>query len=147
MVYWIVKSDENAQIFAATTSNELKRIARKNLTTGFGRVKDKVTGEDKTKELLESDWAKGIHRRLRIEEMAKTAGLEKLYIQLYGALSMEAHGNVFGYKKRNVAKETLEVMALANVLLEGINLVVKAWIVNRKQTSSTEIYTVLKLSK
>lgn len=146
-VCWIVKSDENAQVFVEAATNELKRIARKNLATGSGRVTDKVTGEDKTEELLESDWSKGISRRLRIEELAKASGLERVYKLLYGPLSMQAHGTVFGLELGSAEEELLGVMASSNVLLECINLVVKTWIVKRKQTSPTEIYTILMPSR
>lgn len=145
-VCWIAKSNENAQAFVDAPVNELKRIAKKNLATGFARVKDKdkVTGKDKTEELLESDWSKGIPGRLRIEDLAKSAELERIYTQLYGPLSMQAHGSVFEFELSSPEEELLGVMALANVLMECINTVVQNWIVNRKQTSVTEIYAVLK---
>lgn len=146
-VCWIVKSEENAQVFVEAATSELKRIARKDLATSFARVTDKVTGEDKTEELLESDWSKGIPRRLRIEELAKASGLERIYTQLYGPLSMQAHGSVFGFELGSAEEELLGVMALANVLMECINLVVKNWIVKRKQTSPTEVYAVLMPSR
>jgi hypothetical protein len=146
-ICWLIESENNAQIFTEAAPGELKRIARKNLATGFARVKDRVSGEDKTKELLDSDWVKGIPKRLRIEDMAKASGLDKLYTQLYGPLSMEAHGNVFGLEVGSVEEELLAAMAMANVLMECINLVVKNWVVNRKQTSPKEIYIVLQLTK
>ncbi|GEM_PF-2534779 len=142
-VSWIVKSDENAQVFVEAPTHELKRHVRKNLRTGFGRVTDRVTGEDKTEELLESDWSKGISPRLRIEELARASGLERLYTQLYGPLSMQAHGIVFGLKWGSAEEELLGVMASAYTLLECVNLVVKTWIVKRKQTSPAETYAVL----
>jgi hypothetical protein len=143
-VCWIAKSSENAQVFVDAPVNELKRIARKNLATGFAKVKDKITGEDKTEELLESDWPKGIPRRLRIEDLAKSAGLERIYTQLYGPLSMQAHGSVFEFELSSPEEELLGVMALANVLMECINTVVQNWIVNRRQIPATEIHAILK---
>lgn len=142
-VCWIVKSDENAQIFVEAAPNELKRIARKNLKNGFARVTDKVTGEEKTEELLESDWSKGISPRPRIADLAKDSGLERVYTQFYGPLSMQAHGNVFGFELATAEEELLAVVAMGNTLLECINLVVKTWIVKRNQTSRTDIYAVL----
>lgn len=142
-VCWIVKSDDNAQIFAEAASNELKRIARKNLATGAATATDTVTGEDKTQELLDSDWFEGTPRRLRIEDSAKACGLERVYTQFYGPLSMQAHGSVFGFELDTPEAELLAVMAMAKVLLECINLVVDRWIVKRKQTSPREVYAVL----
>ena len=66
-VCWIAKSNENAQIFSDTARNEIKRLARKNLETGHGKVVDKVTNENKTRELINSEWVKDIRPRLRIE--------------------------------------------------------------------------------
>lgn len=145
-VCWIVKSDENAQIFVEAAGNELKRIARKNLATGAARARDRVTGENRTQELLASDWFEGTPRRLRIEDSAKACGLETVYTQFYTPLSMYAHGSVFGFEPATTEAALLEsvaVMQLANVLLECINLVVERWIVKRKQTSAREVYAVL----
>ena len=141
-VCWITTSNENAQTFIETTKSELKRIARKNLETGHARVVDKITNEDKTRELLHSDWVKDIRPRLKIEDAAKKVGLEKLYSQMYGPLSIFAHG-IMLRTNANVKKDTVGILALANVLMECINLVVKNWIVNRKQTPVKEIYAIV----
>ena len=139
----ITKSNENAQAFIETTKSELKRMARKNLETGHAKVVDKITKENKTQELLNSDWVKDIRPRLRIEEAAKKVGLERLYSQMYGPLSILAHG-IMLETNANVKKDTVGILALANVLMECINLVVKNWIVDRKQTPVKDIYAILK---
>ena len=145
-VRWIALSNENAQAFVDTTANELKRIARKNLATGHAKVVDRVTHEDKTRELLQSAWAKGISPRLKIEDAAKAAGLERLYTQMYGPLSMQTHGTAFGFElKTSVDEEMVSILAVANVSMESINLVVKNWIVERKLTMVSDIYDVLRL--
>ena len=145
-VCWITFSNENAKAFIKATDNELKRVARKSLTNGHAKVRDKVTREDKTQELLKSAWAKDIERRIKIEEAAKVVGLEKLYIRVYSFLSMHAHGTTFGLTLRgNVDEKLTSVLALANVLMACINLVVKNWIVARKQTAASDIYDILKL--
>ena len=142
-VNWIVMSDENAKVFVDASINEMKRLARENLRIGFATVTDRVTGEDKTGELLESDWRNGISSRPGIYERAKASGLERAYKQMYGFLSIQAHGPAFGFEVGSAEEELLAVMALANVLLRCINLVVEAWIVKRKQTSPEEIYAIL----
>ena len=142
-VCWIAKSDDNAQVFAEAARNELRRIARKNLSTGAARATAWVTGEDKTNELLDSDWFEGTPARLRIEELAKACGLQIIYTQFYGPLSMYAHGSVFGLESPSADAELLAVMAMANVLLECINLVVERWIVKRRHTSPREVYDIL----
>lgn len=141
-VCWITKSNENAQTFVATAKNELKRIAKKNLLTGHGRVFDKFTNEDKTQELLDSDWAKGIHPRLRIESAAKDVGLDKLYTQMYGFLSLHAHG-ILLESKDDVQVDMASILAIANVFMECINLVLNNWIVRREQTPAKDLYSIL----
>ncbi len=141
-VCWITKSNENAQTFVDATRNELKRIARKQLNTGHGRVVDEVTNEDKTKELLNSDWGKDIRPRLKIEDAAKNVGLDKLYTQLYGFMSLTAHGLMLE-SNTDTREGLIGDLAIANVLMECINLVVKNWITDRKQTPLKDIYAIL----
>ena len=141
-VCWITKSSENAQQYIDATKNELKRIARKNFETGHGRVVDRETEEDKTQELLKSDWVKDIKPRLRIEGAAKDVGLDKLYTQMYGFLSIFAHGIMFE-TNTSIKEDMSNTLAIANVLMECINIVVNNWIVSRKQTPIEEIYAIL----
>lgn len=141
-VCWITKSSENAQQYIDATKNELKRIARKNLKTGHGKVVDRETQEDKTQELLKSDWVKDIRPRLQIEGAAKDVGLDKLYTQKYGLLSIFAHGIMFE-TNASTKEDMSNTLAIANVLMECINLVVNNWIVSRKQTPIEEIYAIL----
>lgn len=142
-VCWITKSSENAREYIDATKNELKRIARKNLETGHGRVVDIETEEDKTQELLKSDWKKDIRPRLRIEQAAKDVGLGKLYTQMYGFLSIFAHG-IMLESNASTKEDMSNILAVANVLMECINLVVSNWIVSRKQIPIKEIYAKLK---
>lgn len=143
-VCWIALSHDNAQAFIQATKGELKRIARKTLETGHARVTDKITGEDKTQELLKSSWVKDIPHRLKIESVAKDAGLGKLYTQLYGALSMQAHGTAFGMDMGiSPDEQLLAAIALANVFMACVNAVVKKWVVERKHTTAREIDSIL----
>jgi hypothetical protein len=139
---WITKSDENALTFIKATKNELKRIARKNLNTGHGRVFDMITNEDKTQELLNSDWVKDIQTRSSIEGVAKDVGLGNLYTQVYGFMSIPAHGFMLE-TDADLKDDMVGILAVANVLIESINLVVKNWITNRKQTPVQDIYDIL----
>jgi hypothetical protein len=142
-VCWIVQSDENAQAFADASRHELRRIARKSLRTGAARVTDRATGEDKTKEFLESDWFNGIPGRLRMEDLAKASGLGRIYTQFYSTLSMQAHGAVYQFELASADAELLSVMAMANALLECINFVVKSWIERREHIRASQIYAIL----
>jgi len=141
-VCWITKSTNNAQAYIDATKNELKRLARKNLETSHARVVDTDTKVDKSQELLNSDWVKDIQPRLRIERAAKDVGLDKLYTQMYGFLSMFAHG-IMVETNASVQEDMVGILAIANVLMECINLVVNNWIVARKETAIKEIYAIL----
>ncbi|CAG0936952.1 hypothetical protein TFLX_05852 [Thermoflexales bacterium] len=147
-ICWVVKADANAQTYRDLAVNELRRITRKNLRTGYGKVFDKVTQEDMTQEFLKSPEMQNIPRRVRIEDVAVEAGLERLYTQFYGAMSLEAHGSAFGISGSNDTEESRFVsLASANSILECINLVAENWIVKRTQTEISEIYRVLGLSR
>lgn len=141
-VCWITKSNENAQIFSDTARNENKRLARKNLETGTGKVVDKVTNENKTQELLKSEWVKDIRPRLTIGKAAKDVGLDKLYTELYGFLSIFAHG-IMIETHANTKDDMVDVLASASVFMECVNLVVKNWITNRKQTPVKDLFAIL----
>lgn len=141
-VCWIAKSQENAQAFVDAPRNELKRLAKKNLKEGHGRVVDKITSEDKTEELLNSDWSKDIRPLLKIEGIAKDVGLGKLYTQMYGFLSIFAHG-IMLETNPNVKDEMGTMLSTASIFMECINLVVKDWIVDQKQTPLKAIYAIL----
>ena len=144
---WIVLSTENSKAFTEWSSNELKRLARKYMTEGHAKVTDKETEEDKTTELLTSEWAKDISkRRPSFEQMAKEAGLQKPYIYCYGQLSMMAHGNIYNLDSEN-DNDILALTALVNVFMECVNLVVKNWIEKRKETPKGDIQRVLQITK
>lgn len=141
-VCWITKSNENAQNFIDAAEKEFKRRTRITLNTGHGRVTDTTTHEDKTQELLNSEWVKDIQPRMKIYEIAKDVGLEKLYIQIYGPLSIYAHGYMLE-SLADVKDENVSVLAAANGTMACINLVVKNWIVSRHQAPMKEIYAIL----
>jgi hypothetical protein len=145
---WIALSDENARIFTEAAVNEFKRIARKNLKAGHATIQRKTPQENITQEFLESSAMKGIPKRRRIEDLAKEAGLEKVHTIIYGFLSMSAHGTTFGWDEiANIDEDVLAAIASANALMECINLVVGGWVVGRKQTSISEIYSILGMQK
>ena len=76
-------------------------------------------------------------------DVAKTAGLEKLYRQVYGAMPMEVHSNTFGIEKEeDLDEKRFALLASANSFIECINLIVKNWIVNRKIITVADIYGI-----
>src|SRR6266508_5064430 len=94
-VRYVTLSKENAQEFVDSTINEMKRAARKNLNAGYAKIHDRETGEDKTKEILDSALMKDIPKRVSIENAAQQGGLERVYTNVYGFISMIAHGRAY----------------------------------------------------
>ncbi|MBF0507293.1 MAG: hypothetical protein HQL09_10740, partial [Nitrospirae bacterium] len=127
---WVILSDVNAQTFNDGAINELKRIGRKNLQAGHAKIINKKNQEDKTSEFLQSNVMNGIPKRLRIEEMAKEAKLEKIYTMYYGFQSLLVHGTFsLGILSDNVERN-LYIAARATVgFTHAINLTVQNWIV------------------
>lgn len=145
---WVVQSDENAQAYQGLAVNELKRLMRKNLGTGHARVVHKETQEDKLLEFLKSPEMANVPKRLRIEDVARLAGLERIYTQIYGLMSMDAHGNTFGmssFLATDVDQKMFMLIASANALLACVNLIAKNWIVNLRQTDIADVYRILNI--
>ena len=145
-ICWITTSEANAQRYIQSPRVEMKRIIRKALNTGHGRLVDNATGDDAAPALLASDWAKDIGSRISIEEVAKDCGLEKVHIRLYGLLSIQTHGASLDLKLHSDPKEEVTtVCAIANVLMECVNLVASNWISKRKATPASDLFAILRL--
>ena len=143
-IRWITISIENAQYFHDIGENEIRRIMRKNLAKGHGKIVDKIIKTDKTKEFLTSETMKDIPKRKSLEDIAKEASLEKLYTMFYGPMSVEAHGVNFGLSDfTNDDDNRFISLASINSFLECINLIAKNWIEKRKQIENSEIDKVL----
>lgn len=144
--YWVAQSNENAQTYQHLGTNELKRIVKKNLDKGYGTVIDKQTQQNRSQEFLQSPKMKSILRRKNIEDIAKETGLERLYTQMYGSMSMEVHGTTFGvWKEDEIGVKIFALLAAANSFMECINLIVKTWIIEQKLVNATDIYRTLLL--
>lgn len=140
---YVTLSTENAQEFTDSTKNELKRIAKKNLSAGYGRIRNIKTNEDKTKEFLESPLMKDVSKRIFIESVAKQGGLERVYTTIYAFISMIAHGRAFNLRATTNNKDEFYASISATLgALQCIDLITSDWITHRKQTKP-EIITEL----
>lgn len=90
--YWASLDDSKGRQLMEATKKELLRITRVNLTNGHATIRDRVTGEDRTRELLRHPAMAKAERLPRFDHMANEAGLKKIYDALYGLMSMLAHG-------------------------------------------------------
>jgi Family of unknown function (DUF5677) len=144
-ICWILLSDKNAQRFVDAGINELEKQLRILLEKGEGRVIDDLTGDDISREMLEEARMQEIGKMPKVEEVARVAGLEKLYDRYYRFASQYTHGHTFGISKREGALNgILMAIAMVGPLLDCINLVVCNWVTYRRQTPLSEIYEILK---
>jgi hypothetical protein len=142
---YVTMSPENAQEFTNSTINEMKRVARKNLSAGYAQVFDINTNNDKTNEFLNSSEMKDIPGRLSIETAAKLGGLERVYTNLYGFLSMIAHGRAYDLRTKaiNIKGELFSSVSATLGALECIEVISSDWIAYRKQTPREIIIRLL----
>jgi hypothetical protein len=141
---YVTLSNENAQEFADSTLNELKRISRKNIHAGYLKVYDTRTNADKTTDFINRKTLNDINRRVSIETIAKLGGLEPVYTVLYGHISMVAHGRAYDLRDNTKIKDDLYVNLCATVgILQCIEAITSDWITFRKQTSLEMISEIL----
>lgn len=135
---WISLEDKNAVKFAEIPKTEMIRNMRKVLKGGFAKIKSRASGDDKTEEVLAHEMMNSVPGRERMEDLAKEGGLEKVYVQLYGQLSLYAHGFSYGLDRHYEEATLLYVMASGIVgTLDSILLICSDWM-NKRQISSLE---------
>lgn len=143
-VRYVSISNENAQEFTDAPFHELKRTARKNLKAGYAHVSHIDTKEDKTEEILNSDLMKNIPKRILIEEAAKAGGLERVYTNLYGFISMTAHGRAINLRtNEEVEEELFAAISAALGAFQCVEIIAADWISRRKQTKKEILVRIL----
>ena len=141
---YVTMSQENAQEFTDSTTNEMKRVSRKNLNAGYAKVYDVKSNSDKTKEFLASSLMKDIPKRVSIETAAQLGGLERVYTNIYGFISMIAHGRAFDLRtKPNDKDEIYASISAALGALQGTEIIAADWIIHRKQTPREILVQIL----
>jgi len=141
---YVTLSNENAQEFTDSTINEMKRIARKNLNAGYANVYDIKTNDNKTSELLDSPFMKDIPPRISIESAAKIGGLEHIYTNIYGFISMIAHGRAFNLRTTSESKDEIYASISAALgALQCVEVMTSDWIIDRKQTPKEILFQML----
>jgi Family of unknown function (DUF5677) len=143
--HWASLSDLNAQAIQSILQNETLRLMKRFLSTGVGTIRHKRTGESKTRQILDSPLLSEIERPPRIDKMAKEGGLERLYVLLYGFMSVLAHGNATTIPM--ISQDGLISANLASVrsLLEALHVIVSNRVRIRRTTTVREIADILKL--
>ena len=140
LVCWVLQSEENAQGLQVSVNSQFKTVLKEILRKGYGKVSDKVNGNDKTNEYLKSPEMTNIPKRLRYEQIARDVGLEKIYSVTYRYLSLEAHFGTFELQDEVVPEdETLMILEIMKSSLDAIMVVCANWIFNGKSTSASDI--------
>jgi hypothetical protein len=141
---YVTMSKENAQEFVDSTNNEMKRLSRNNMKAGYLKVYDTETNYDKTKEVFESMSQERIPDRISIKKVAELGGLERVYTNIYGFISMIAHGRAFDW--RTESKNESEIYASISAALgaiQGVEIITADWIIHRKQTPRETLVQIL----
>ena len=95
LIMWVSLSEDNAIEYSKIPAAQLKKFMRINLEKKHGRLVDRVTGEDRTEQVLKERSAEKLAAR-RIEQIAEACGQVKLYDIVYRMTSLYVHGNTFG---------------------------------------------------
>ena len=143
-IYWLVQSEENAANFTQASKNELKRLARAAINTGYAKVSDKTTGEDISQQFLKSEDMRDIPKRPEIAEMARISGLEKVYRTVYGYASMIVHGNFFGMATtEEMDDQILAALDVAISIVKAINTITITWQEQHKVLEASVVLQIL----
>jgi hypothetical protein len=141
---WIVRSDENAECFIDAAQHETARQLRKFIDSGVGALVRKSTGEDVTAALRKDPRFSEIKRLPTFEAMAKEVGVEDIYVQQYGFMSMFAHGNT--YDLFDDATEMLKMArSSAAAELRAITSILTAWYERMSQLTRDDLREYLKV--
>lgn len=130
---WVVQSEERAHIYQNLPKSESKRGVRKLITGGL-----LVT---QSPGFLESLNGK-IPPRPHIEQIAKDAGLEKVYTVLYSEGSEATHGFDFGIERQR-AEEISAIIELSAGFLVTATAITVRWVFAGGVTKPEELEDAL----
>jgi hypothetical protein len=90
--YWASLSLENARRLRDAGLREAMRIMKLNLRAGNAIMRHRETDENQTASFLQEPKLSEAERLPRFDQLARDAGLRRVYESLYGLMSMFAHG-------------------------------------------------------
>jgi hypothetical protein len=146
--FWASLSDENTRRAIDSEVAELMRIMRNNLRDGRAQIVHKETGKIETATILDHPELKNAKSPKKLSDMATEAGLRSIYDQLYGFLSMLAHGTSTEIIANSQLKEkppVYEHMSLVRGCLKSIHLIAVNRIREGKLTPLVELENLLKV--
>jgi hypothetical protein len=146
--FWASLSDENAKQAIDSEATELMRIMRNNLRGGRAQIVHKETGKIETDTVLERPNLKDAKRPKKLSDMAKEAGLGSAYDQIYGFLSMLAHGTateIIAQSQLEGKPPIYEHISLVRGCLKALHLIVVNRIREKKLTPLADLESILKV--
>jgi hypothetical protein len=141
--HWASLKNSNARVIETAAQNEFIRLMRNSLTKGHGVIENRITGQNETKQILNSPLIKMAKRPPQIIEMAKQSGLAKLYDLSYGFMSVLAHGTVtvsLAGPQEGLVSACVEA---SRSILEAIHLIVLNRVREHRYTTVAEIEAIL----
>lgn len=139
VLFWISQSEKRALEYGNICRSQWAKMARVNATRGRVKFRRKSTGEDVTKSFL-PELSKFILDINRVEAIADSCGLSRIYDFVYRFHSLELHAFTYGImeNEKDLRSSLCAVVAMLNAVL----LIAE----NRgRPTTTTEILGVLGL--
>ena len=146
--YWASLNGDNADHMMESETQELLRIMKNNLLWGRAKIIHTETGVVETHRVLNHPAMKQVKGPRRFDHMAREAGIKNIYDQLYGFLSMMAHGtatNVMAKSQLEGNPPVYEIMSLVRGCLKSIHLIVSNRLPDGKQTAIADLERILKV--
>jgi hypothetical protein len=123
LLFWVTRSEQNAAEYIKWASSEATRMLRVWLTEGRGRIRQKSTGKDVTKEFLPK-LDEFIMSKKSLADIATKSGLSKAYDMYYRPHSLEAHAKTIGIPFSESGDMAAAALCSINGILKVITLVV-----------------------
>jgi hypothetical protein len=162
-VAWVVQSDENAEEFRHIGFNLMLKYVKGIVEKGHGKITpaevDPENTEDARQALEVSDSIISHIKNAKVpaaphwNRMATETGLEMLHGQLYGYLSIGAHGSTFGFEQDETTEDGMEgsmpfgntfsLVTFADGLVAATCAVSRDWALYRKVAGAKEIMQIL----
>jgi len=143
--YWVVQSEENANYFDTHASNEMARIAKRNVENKYAGVYKKSDNTEITSKEYEAIFSR--HKKpviKKLKDMADEIGLGRLYTMVYGFMSLEVHPSNLFYDRVFPDWNGIYSSLSGNIgFLHCIQLINTDWFMTRKQTPVFEIRKII----
>lgn len=144
LCFWIARSEADAAEYCKAVGSESIRLVRIMLENNRGVIHSKSTKEDKTAETLQK--LKGMNTDgFRIEQVATTVGLQKLYDILYRFPSMHVHGKSFGDLWGEKEGGVFAALSAVASVAEAVGLIADNRMLRNQSTSAEEVLRLLRI--